>query len=228
MKVWCGLAMLAMLVAPALMQGASLGEVDTFAGGIEGWSAGPGGHPVPPEVIATGGPGGVGDAYLQVVALGGSGPGSRLSVQNLDQWAGDYLAAGISGIAMHLNNSGPNDLHLRLLFANLSNLPDSVDAAISAEAVVVPAGSGWVHVVFPIAPSALLPMPGSISSALSNASELRIFHNPDPVFGGPGMGAPPVVATLGIDNITAVPEPSAAWLAIAGLGFLGLRRFRRS
>jgi hypothetical protein len=226
MKVSSVIMLLALLISPAVMQGVSLGEIDTFTGGIEGWGV-PGVPVLPPAVIADGGPRGAGDAYLQVVAVGGGGPGSRLSVQNLDQWSGDYIAAGISSIAMDLNNFGPDDLYLRLLFANLTNLPDSVDAAITSDAVFVPAGSGWMHAVFSIAPSALLPMPGSISSALSTASELRIFHNPDPFFGGPGLGAPPVVATLGIDNITAIPEPSAMWLAMGGLGLLGLRRWRR-
>jgi hypothetical protein len=214
-----------MLASPALLKSVTVGEVDTFTGGLEGWGV-PGAHPSPPQVIANGGSGGLNDAYLQVVALGGNGPGSRLSVQNFGQWAGDYFAAGISAIVMDVNNFGPEDLYLRLLFANLSNLPASVDAAISADGVLVPSGSGWVRAIFPVAPSALLAMPGSISSALSNATELRIFHNPAPFFGGPGTGAPSVIATLGIDNITAVPEPSAAWFVAGGLAVLGLWRLQ--
>src|SRR5215203_3475115 len=80
------------------------GEVDTFSGGIEGWFAGGGPvgqvPPVAPTVIATGGPGGAGDSFLQIVANGSLGPGGRLVVMNGAQWAGNYLAAGISGVAM--------------------------------------------------------------------------------------------------------------------------------
>ena len=50
------------------------------------------------------------------------------------------------------------------------------------------------------------------------------FHNPEPSFGGPNVGAPPVVATLGIDNIGAIVETtevrrslSSMLLRLAGL-----------
>jgi hypothetical protein len=65
---------------------------DNFEDGTtQGWFV-PGDHPVPPTNILTGGPSGVGDNYLQVTALGGDGPGSRLSVQNFSQWTGDLTS----------------------------------------------------------------------------------------------------------------------------------------
>jgi len=56
---------------------------------------------------------------------------------------------------------------------------------------------------------------------------LRIFHNPDPTFPGPGAGIPPVTATLGVDNMTAlVPEPGTVWLLAGGV-LVFLARYRR-
>jgi hypothetical protein len=57
-----------------------------------------------------------------------------------------------------------------------------------------------------------------VAGALGDVNELRLFHNPAPAFGGPGVGAPPVTAVLGVDNIQAVPEPST--LALLGAGLL--------
>src|SRR5678815_5531455 len=72
--------------------------VDNFEDGTtQGWFV-PGPHPAPPANIPTGGPGGAGDNYLQVTALGGDTAGSRLSVQNASQWQGDL--ASFSRITM--------------------------------------------------------------------------------------------------------------------------------
>jgi hypothetical protein len=54
-----------------------------------------------------------------------------------------------------------------------------------------------------------------------NTDTLRIFHNPDPNFPGPGIGIPAVNAQLGVDNITAaVPEPATVSLLAGGLFLL--------
>jgi hypothetical protein len=53
--------------------------------------------------VASGGPDGVGDAYLELTSLGGIGPGSRLAVNNALQWTGDYLAEGITDVVLDAN-----------------------------------------------------------------------------------------------------------------------------
>ena len=89
--------------------------IDTFEDGTTmGWVVGEGPNPVPPVNVSTGGPAGVDDAYLQLQALGGSGAGSRLSVFNMSQWTGDFT--GVPAIGMDVNNFGPDELVLRLLF----------------------------------------------------------------------------------------------------------------
>ena len=95
----------------------TIGQVDTFDQDASGWFV-PGPSPTPPQWVASGGPGGAGDGWLQLAATGGTGSGSRLAVLNATQWAGDYAAAGIGAIAMDVSNFGPDDLALRLLFEN--------------------------------------------------------------------------------------------------------------
>lgn len=200
-----------------------------------GWFV-PGVSPNPPEVILTGGPSGVGDAYLDLTATGGGGAGSRLAVLNSSQWMGDYLAAGITAITMDVNNFGPEDLVLRLLFENFGPTPGPpTDLALTLAGVFVPAGSGWISVSFDLTNvGALL---GTVGGALGDVDTLRIFHNPDPTFPGPNLGIPTVIATLGVDNITAVgdvtavPEPGTLFLVGAGIAVashLRRRRMRRA
>jgi len=220
-------ALLLMLMMSVTVIAAPIG-IDNFEDGTtQGWFV-PGPHPVPPVNIPTGGPGGAGDNYLQVTALGGDGAGSRLSVQNFSQWSGDLRS--FSRITMDVNNFGPSDLFLRFLFVNFSGTPglsDPSDVAWSLVPVIVPAGSGWLPVSFDISPGNLFAPLGSIAGALGGVDELRLFHNPAPVFGGPTIGAPPVTAVLGIDNVAAVPEPSTLLLLVSVLGCFGLLRLSR-
>lgn len=185
-------------------------------------------HPSPPENIVTGGPAGAGDNYLQLTAIGGGGPGSRLAVLNESQWSGNYLALGLGSITMDVNNFGPDDLYLRLLFEDFPAIPGPPDnLALSANAVFVPAGSGWVKAVFPVFPAALVTGGlGTVEGALAGVDTIRIFHNPDPTFPGPGVGIPVVNAVLGVDNITAsaIPEPATWALMGTGLAFALLRK----
>jgi hypothetical protein len=134
---------------------------------------------------------------------------------------------------MDVNNFGPDDLYLRLLLEDFPDAPGlpPINLALSSEAVVVPAGSGWTTVHFSLLPSGLQSGGlGTVEGALRNVDTLRIFHNPDPTFPGPNIGIPPVSAELGVDNITAspIPEPGAWWLAAGGAAFVFTRRYLAS
>jgi hypothetical protein len=180
-------------------------------------------HPAPPVNIPTGGPGGADDNFLLLAAVGGGGPGSKLSAINLAQWTGDYLAAGVGAIKMDLYNFGSSDLALRLLVANPLGGPPT-DLAFSTVPRLLPAGSGWTRVVFPIALTDLTAGLGSVNDALTTATELRLYHSTDPAFPGGE-----IVTELGVDNIQAlVPEAStAAQAVVLGLTALGLVFWRR-
>jgi hypothetical protein len=92
--------------------------------------------------------------------------------------------------------------------------------------VLLPASSGWTHVVFPILAGDLTVLQGNATTLLSNTTVLRIFSGADPEF-------PParIAGALGVDNIQAiapVPEPATLALLGSGLGWLALRTRRRA
>jgi hypothetical protein len=218
MKTALGL-FFAVAVSTAL-NGQLIDNLDDFEdGSTMGWFVGDPTHPFPPVNIATGGPDGMDDAYLRLTATGQPGPGSRLAVLSGPQWAGNYTAEKITHLRMDVNNFGPSDLNLRLLFEDFGGLGPPLNLALSAEAVLVPAGSGWQTVSFAITSDSLIPgIFGSVNGALMNADTVRIFHNPVAEFGGPNIGPPMVNVQLGLDNIStfsAIPEPGTY---VAGLG----------
>jgi hypothetical protein len=224
MKLAYTAALSAGVLATAAAHGqVTLGQVDDFQDGtVHGWRVGGVQHPAPPSNLATGGPGGAGDAFLRLTALGGAGPGSRLSAFNTAQWAGDYGAAGVGVITMDVQNFGPEELSLRLaLLDPMGGAPTNF--AITA-AVVVPAGSGWMSAAFAIDAASLIVLQGTAGGALGNATELRLFHNPNADYPSPPMGPPSVNAVVGVDNIRAVPGVGAAWVVVGGGVLVGRRR----
>lgn len=207
-----------------------LNQIDDFEDGTTAnWTAnilGMGVHPAPPANVPSGGPGGFDDNYLQLTSVGGAGAGSRLVAINLGQWAGDYTAAGVTHIEMSVRNLGSTDLALRLLFEDPAGGPPT-NVAISSDAMLVPGGSDWIDIIFPVAASDLTALTGSVAAVLSNTTALRILHSASGLFPGE-----PVIGQLGVDDIAAraiveVPEPAAmALLGFAIVGIAGLRRRR--
>lgn len=201
------------LLQPAVGAAVVLGQIDTFqAGTLQNWDAGLGGivPPFPPVVILTGGPGGAGDAFMQITGVGGgSGPGSKISVVNRDlQWAGNYLAVGVNVITMSLKNLGATDLVVRVSIGDVAvgSLPP-LNIAVSKDSVILPAGGGWVAATFHITPSRMAAARGNVQTALTNAGELRIIHNPSPTFPPPAA-----VGQLGVDNVKAFAAVTAGWI----------------
>ena len=228
----CTLAICAVAITHAAASPIA-GQIDDFQDGTTmGWAVAALGSPTPapPINVGSGGPAGVGDAYLQLTSIGGTGPGSRLAAFNGAQWAGDYLAAGIGAIAMDVQNFSAADLFLRLAFEDPVGGPPA-DVAFSTVPIVLPASSGWMHVVFPIGLTDLSAGLGSVDTALSNTTLLRLYHSDVPTFPNPVFPIPAIVAELGADNIEAlaapVPEP-ATWLLLFGGVAAAVRRLRRS
>ncbi|MBL8532868.1 MAG: hypothetical protein JNL33_03335 [Betaproteobacteria bacterium] len=195
--------------SPALA--VSLGQHNDFEdGSTQGWITGfP--NPVPPE-LAAGGPAGADDDYLRLTSLGGSGAGSRLVAIGSAGWDGDYVAAGVTALSMDVVNLGASDLHLRLLIEDQTAGGSPANMAYSSQAISLAAGSGWQTVVFELSADALTPQLGSVTTALQTAAFIRLYNSFNPGFPGDTL-----VSSLGVDNITAVPEPAAVTLTAAGL-----------
>ena len=199
----------------------TVGSTDTFTGSLDNWQKG-NVNPTYLSVAAAGGPTGAGDSYLQSVADGGGSFG-KLTVFNQSQWDSDYLTDGVTSIGMDLLNSGTGSLQVRLGLRNTGGA-----GYISTTPFLLGVGSGWQSADFSVAESALTAVgsPGGYATFLSSGFALRILH----ATSTGNLNGTTVVGTLGVDNVTAVPEPSA--VVIAGLGGLGIavvsRRLLRS
>ncbi|HDY65896.1 MAG TPA: PEP-CTERM sorting domain-containing protein [Phycisphaerae bacterium] len=200
-----------LLLVTSAAQGVTADQVDDFeiGGDTANWT---GGNPIfspAPSQVPDGGPGGLGDGYLQIGVSG-----FHLGIRNIaGQWAGDYLAAGITAVEMDVNRiAGPSDVSLRILLFGPGGTWASTDLAPTLT------GPGWQHLSFGLSAADLTYVPGStnpqapdgtgiLGDTLSGVTRLLIRHDSvTPTI--PGLSPPFITATLGIDNITAVPEPS--------------------
>lgn len=197
-----------------------LGQLDSFQDGTtRAWLEGPP-SPNPPVNIATGGPLGAGDRYLQDISTGGSGAGSRLVMFNTSQWAGNYATAGVTQIVGEMANFGSTTLSMRItLTSGLTRF-----SSTSVMGSTLPPDGLWRTVTFDLAPSALTRISGSgtLNAVLSNVTELRVLS----AAAGPAFLGDSIAATLGMDNLRAVPEPAAATALMLGALPLALRRRR--
>ena len=219
-RIWLLAAWLSAGPAGAIV----LGQVDDFQNGtLQGWTGGSA-----PTNQPNGGPAGAGDRYLHL-STGGS-PGN-LGAFNTMQWSGDYGSAGVTRVIFDLNNFGPDPVSLRvmILTAGCDGGATACTAWTSTNATVLPAGTGWVVAEFSLAESDLTLVRGSLSYAATISSVERLLIRqdigpPDP----PGVTSL-VNAALGIDNVTALPEPPVLAAVACGIALLaGLPRSNRA
>ncbi len=214
----CAATVAAMLVAcsPAAI-GAVLGQVDDFEdGSTMNWMEG-GPSPNPPNNVVSGGPSGANDNYLENVAAGTAGPGSRQIMFNQNQWAGDYVSAGVNRIDAMMANFGNSDLVMRVAIEGAAGTQYG-----STAGATLPPDGNWYAVSFDLSAAGMGLIVGgdTLADVLSNAAELRILA----ASAGPTWIGDPGDSTLGVDNLTAAPEPSA--LALLALGGLAIARRR--
>jgi hypothetical protein len=152
--------------------------------------------------VASGGPDGVDDAFLRVITRR-----YHLATKNTDQWAGNYLAAGIGAIEMDLKYiTGTADaVEIRILLFGPGGAfaSASLTDPISTEA--------WERHRFGLTAADLVHVTGGtgdLADTLSAVRKLLIRHDrAEPTM--PGEHPPHITATIGIDNIHAVPAPPA-------------------
>jgi hypothetical protein len=191
-------------VAPCA-RGVTFGQIDDFENGLLGNWVGD-----LPSVsnITTGGPTGAGDNFLQIAANGMLGPGSRLIAYNTTQWTGNYAAAQITSIAMDARNLGENPIHLRFAFGDGSAIPTWF---ASTDPIILAVGSAWQPVSFSLSAMTRVSGTTALQAALTNVQAIRILSSVDlPPVGGGGARGDAILATLGVDNITAAGAPQDA------------------
>jgi hypothetical protein len=212
--VWLALALLCSLAGAPAAFAIAAGQLDDFQDGTtEAWSGGSS-----PTNIATGGPDGANDRYLQI-----STNGFNLGARNTLQWTGNYLVAGVDELQFDLNNFGPNPVAVRVSLAG----PLASTMFTSTIATVLPAGSGWMTVSFGISASDLTRTvgTGTYAQTLGGVTTLLIRHDPDPI--SPPGQTNPVTATLGIDNV--LPEAGSPLVsALLAAGLIASPRARRA
>jgi hypothetical protein len=196
-----------------------LGQLDTFQDGTTNeWTNG--GLATPVTNISSGGPAGAGDRYIRLTA-DGSGAGGRLTTFNFTTWAGDFISAGVTTLEIDLLNQSAVNLSIRFAFEVdvVQNAPGYLTAPM-----LLPVGSGWQHFSISITAANLIPVnsPAPYNTFFSNIMETRIIHE----VGTNDLNGDPIVGQLGIDNIHAVPEPTATALAATGLLALTARFLR--
>lgn len=216
---------LAACVLPQVAGAVTLGQRDNFqTPGVAGWTVGNlADHPDPPVWIFDGGPLGPGDHFLQVEGAGGDTAGSKPNTFNASQWAGDYLAAGVTAIELDVKylGQGPETMQLRVGLEG----PGGFVWSLNTEPVSPGTPFPWHQAVFPIDPANL--GGGNPAAVLGDVTKLWLYHAP---VGDTPRNSPALDVRIGYDNIHAVPEPGTAAMLLGGcLGLLLLwRRGKRA
>ena len=216
--------MLSVLIPAAILSGLptstfaiSAGQSDDFEDGTtQGWGD-PAGNSVN---IASGGPAGVNDNYMQV-SSGSFGGSARLITFNRSQWTGNYLAAGVTGLTVDLLNSGPSLIPIRIAIREGTGGAGTPGYS-STTAFSLPADGQWHTAFFSLAAGSLTPInsPQPLATDLANVAEFRLLSSAAPATIGDSISG-----QFGVDNITTVvPEPSS--VVLIALAAAGLWRFR--
>ncbi|CAN5366987.1 hypothetical protein BH23VER1_BH23VER1_03600 [soil metagenome] len=191
----------------------TLGPLSDFQDGtLQGWSGN-----AAPTIVTSGGPAGAGDAFLQI------GGGNRFAIFNADPNYSGALSSTVTAIDVDLMrpSNDPGSLEMRLVLFG----PSTNDRWTSLNAQMVPNDGLWRTYTFSVLEPDLTRVLGSgtYAALAANVDRTMLRHDPDPA-SATGIFAP---GTLGIDNVAAVPEPSAPGLILAAAAALAARRRRR-
>lgn len=175
--------------------GIAAGQLDDFEDGTtENWIVGLPDQGTPTNV-ASGGPDGANDAYMLHLSTGQFGPLGKMVVLNRSQWLGDYTAAGVVAMQLHLRNFGDDALQMRIALIGDGGV------MVTQTPFALPADGEWHHAEFPINASALV---GAFDpdATLANVTEMRLLHATSVNHHGDELEA-----MIGVDNVLAVSAP---------------------
>lgn len=195
-----------------------IGRTDSFEDGTtQGWGGSFPGYTPLPLLIPSGGPDGLKDSFMEI-----STDGFHLATRNQSRaWTGNYLVVGVKAISMDLIHlSGHSDLRLRIslfgpggMFATVERTPPLGDQL------------DWTRYTFGLTASDLVHVSGGtgrLEDTLSQVTRILIRHD-SPIASAPGRHPPHVIASVGIDNITAIlRDYDVAWT----LGNQGINAYR--
>ena len=156
-----------------------------------------------PTNVPNGGPGGVGDNYLQTVSTGAGGAGSRMVTFNGAQWGGDYTPLGSEiEITMMVANLGASPLNIRIGVESpvpITKLGLGGGQHVSTNALAAPADGVWRQVTFTISDAEMTHVGGvdPLSDVLLNVTQFRILSSASPSWRGDS-----IAGTLGVDDIS--------------------------
>ncbi len=220
--------MAALLVFPLVVAFAevakcvTLNQVDTFQSSKNNWTDGHAGDNL--VVVANGGPNGAGDSYLQL-SSGTFGGEPRLITFNQNQWTGNYVAAHINSVSMELKDFGSTSLPIRIAIRNMTGFSGTPGYS-STNAFMLPADGNWHLAQFKLDTADMTATgPGlpPLSTVLLNVQDFRLMSAAQPAVIGDAISA-----RIGVDDITAVPEPSVCvLLTVAGAALMGWKTVGR-
>lgn len=197
------------------------GQIDDFQDGTtQNWTNGPVANPVN---VASGGPAGAFDRFLQI-SSGTFGGGSRLVSFNQSQWTGNYLTAGVNAVAMDLKNFTGSPESIRIALRSGTG-GSGTPGYSSTTAVSLPADNAWHHAVFSLNAANLTAInsPAALTTFLASVADFRIVE----AASAPSLLGDSGSFQVGVDNITAVPEPTALMLSASALSALAYLAYRR-
>lgn len=219
--VCCAVALCAGLLTATPARAVTPGFVESFtgAGNTGGWQ---GGASAGTSYTNPGsdGVGGAGDGYLVVrnTALGNFGAYNP----NI-QYVGDWLAAGVTGIRFSLRDIGAFEnfeIHISVGNGgvvgtnfwqyNLGFFPTSAWQTFTIDLTTLNPAQ-WTRIRGT----------GTLEQALRNVDRLHFRHDRSPYTPAPTS---PIIGDMGIDEITLLPAPGAAGVAVMGLAWSCRRR----
>jgi hypothetical protein len=204
----------------------SMTSIDNFVSSSESWQVG--GAGIQPVRVASAGPDGQ-IGYLSHFSDGSSANGKWLMWTEHSDWTGNYTSAGITEISLEAKvSSGTGPVNLRVAFDG--------PGGWFYYSTPTPSDVNWNALRFFLDSSNFTYATGSGGSGVyqdtfSAVTRFEILAGGGAVSyrsGGDLLQAGTSSNTIFIDNISAVPEPSALSLLTIGLSGLAMMRRRRA
>ena len=177
---WILAGLLALVPAHAI----EVGQIDDFENASAfGWTTGHAGDPNDPNTISLEtdcGDQGAGDDCLRIFSNGGNDSGSRLATINDSRWTGDYLATGVGGMHLRVQNISATNTTLEIRVAVQGfDVQGTRRKRVTRDRLIVERFAGYVEGSIRIGPRQMLTGTNADNEAiLRTVNRVWLFHNP--------------------------------------------------